>query len=171
MSDMTSPDTNEFNLSTFEHSSTSDLSSDSEYYLHKKGEDSSPETSINNTYDHLQIETCDEDTVDSIPLEPTWDKESTIYQDKILRLTISINDNKLRFKLRKNQLQNTMELINVILYKLKTRDIYPSSLHLIFKDKSLNSIELYQNGVSHDPELLLEYIQLKKNLYIRANIE
>ncbi|EGW30856.1 uncharacterized protein SPAPADRAFT_68090 [Spathaspora passalidarum NRRL Y-27907] len=126
--------------------------------------------SNNNLCDQLQIETCDESTLDSEPT-PTWDKHTTTYrtQDNTLKLQIWIDDNKLSFKLRKDRLESTTELVNVILFKLKVKlNMYPDRLQITFKDQSLNPISLFEHGETQTPELLLEYIQLKKTIYIRA---
>ncbi|KAK6456057.1 uncharacterized protein RJT20DRAFT_5461 [Scheffersomyces xylosifermentans] len=91
-------------------------------------------------------------------------------------------------KLRKDRLKNLNELVNVIIFKLlnKKQDINLNNISLLifFKDQTLNPIVLkrsvnessmkggiYKDGNSIDlknEDLLMEYIMLKKKLYIKA---
>ncbi|KAK6461947.1 hypothetical protein DFJ63DRAFT_206879 [Scheffersomyces coipomensis] len=89
-------------------------------------------------------------------------------------------------KLRKDKLNNLNELINVIIYKLlaKKQDLNINDVKLLifFKDKTLNPIVLKQSmsesrSISkeyqkpfdlNNDDLLLDYIKLKKKLYIMA---
>ncbi|KAK6202405.1 uncharacterized protein RJT21DRAFT_112364 [Scheffersomyces amazonensis] len=91
-------------------------------------------------------------------------------------------------KLRKDKLNNLNELVNVIIYKLlaKKHDLNINEVKLLifFKDKGLNPIVLKQSSKEiksqhkqlqkpfnlKNDELLLDYIKLKKKLYIMAQI-
>lgn len=90
-------------------------------------------------------------------------------------------------KLRKDRLRNLNELVNVVIFKLlnKKQDINLNNMRLLifFKNESLSPIVLKKSIQEVEPEvpagdksslnnddLLLEYIMMKKKLYIKAQI-
>ncbi|EMG45175.1 hypothetical protein G210_5247 [Candida maltosa Xu316] len=115
----------------------------------------------------------------------------------VLKLNIFLQETKLgqvsviRVKLRKDKLKNINELTNLILFKLmnKKQDLNINQVKLLifFKDKHINPIILKDSidrkskrfssddvtskeiGINKD-DLLLDYVQMKTKLYIKAII-
>ncbi|CAI5757484.1 unnamed protein product [Candida verbasci] len=140
------------------------------------------------------INNFDKEPNQSPKMNSTPVRGTTNYNESILKLSIFLDDQSntttiqdydnldfIAIKLRRDKLKNINELINVIVLKLmnKRNDININNIKLLifFKDDSLKPIILKDKvktstndqEVSFDNnDLLLDYIQMKRKLYIKA---